>query len=508
MAPAAVNNAMLSDLLQTGKFSDCTIVCQGKEFKLHKIIVCAQSSVIAATLEKASRMRHTRASQSSSLHITSLDLATVECMVDFLYRQDYVINGDALHKARPSGWAGPPNMQVNGSGNRMPATPPPNLSLPQSAMRDILLCHVEVNAIGYHYKLQKLCDRANKYLDTILCSAFPAEIFPDVAIAAFKSSEDAKLHDLMSSFAIKHVHTLVKTPGFEKINTLANFGFSLLRKTVAKLQENENQLVEIQYQGVRDQESIEKLREELSYFKRHASSVSAERELVIKKNTDLALERDNAQRALDEETKQRNLIKQGYSSEKARTASLLSERDSLQQTLETERKNYATLRSERNSLQQQVQNLTAQRNTLTAQQGIAQGEVEALQDKVDDLLDIVENRNWCRNCANPTLPPPPPQPVMAPPEKSSSFLKVIAFFDFLVKLAATGALFGILVILLRISTHLGDIASGELPLVVRISQRYDSTPIGVVVSQSASSGNFLVDVTNGIGNPVHFKVDD
>jgi hypothetical protein len=49
---------MLSELLQTGKFSDCTIVCQGKEFKLHKVVVCAQSPVIAAGLEKASKVCH------------------------------------------------------------------------------------------------------------------------------------------------------------------------------------------------------------------------------------------------------------------------------------------------------------------------------------------------------------------------------------------------------------------------------------------------------------------
>ena len=58
MPPPAVNNGMLSELLQTGKFSDCTIICQGKEFKLHKVVVCAQSPIIAAALEKASKVCH------------------------------------------------------------------------------------------------------------------------------------------------------------------------------------------------------------------------------------------------------------------------------------------------------------------------------------------------------------------------------------------------------------------------------------------------------------------
>ncbi|GAB1318060.1 hypothetical protein MFIFM68171_08270 [Madurella fahalii] len=53
------------------------------------------------------------------------------------------------------------------------------------------------------------------------------------------------------------------------------------------------------------------------------------------------------------------------------------------------------------------------------------------------------------------------------PEKESSFLKIIAFFDFLVKLAALGALFGILVMLTRLNAHLDALASGESSITVQ-----------------------------------------
>ena len=33
----------LAQLLQTGKYSDMTLVCAGKEFKLHKMVVCSVS---------------------------------------------------------------------------------------------------------------------------------------------------------------------------------------------------------------------------------------------------------------------------------------------------------------------------------------------------------------------------------------------------------------------------------------------------------------------------------
>ncbi|KAF4966131.1 hypothetical protein FZEAL_10686 [Fusarium zealandicum] len=125
---------------------------------------------------------------------------------------------------------------------------------------------------------------------------------------------------------------------------------------------------------------------------------------------------------------------------------------------------------------------------------------------------------------NPTLahhqPPPPstthtPPPMAAEKKGSSGFLKVIAFFDLLVKLAATGALFGILVLLMQINKNLKNIASGDEALSVRISQQYSSTPIQVAVSQGVSSGPLMVAMTStsgssilgSYGNPVHFKQD-
>lgn len=37
-------------LMRSGQYSDVTLVCQGKEFKIHKLVVCSQSPVIAAAL--------------------------------------------------------------------------------------------------------------------------------------------------------------------------------------------------------------------------------------------------------------------------------------------------------------------------------------------------------------------------------------------------------------------------------------------------------------------------
>ncbi|RTE79076.1 hypothetical protein BHE90_006411 [Fusarium euwallaceae] len=392
MPPPTASNGMLSGLLQSGKFSDCNIVCQGKEFKLHKVVICAQSPAIAAALEKASK------SQSNSLHIIGFDLATVECMIDFLYHEDYIINGDVLRMANTSKWVPPPNTQVSGS---LPPGPSPPTPPPPAVVRDSLLCHVEVNALGQHYELPKLCDRANKYIEDIISSDdFPTEIFPYLAIAAHKSSEDEKLHDLVFSFAVKHVQILLKTPGFEKVSNLPNFGFKLLQRTATKLQANEDQLVGIQDQKVRDQENIDRLQQDLSGLEERFSAASTEYDLATKKNLELVMERDSARHALDAAVSERDRIRQDYELERTRAATLLSARDSLQNALNTEKQNYAKLWSERATLQQQMTTLTTQHNNIVIQKNTARGEMTALQKKIDGLLDIWDNRNYCRNCGN------------------------------------------------------------------------------------------------------------
>jgi hypothetical protein len=38
-------------LMHSGQFSDLTLVCQGQEFKIHKLVACPQSPVFAAAVK-------------------------------------------------------------------------------------------------------------------------------------------------------------------------------------------------------------------------------------------------------------------------------------------------------------------------------------------------------------------------------------------------------------------------------------------------------------------------
>jgi hypothetical protein len=41
----------ISQLLHSPEYSDLTLQCQGREFKVHKVVVCTQSRVLAAAVQ-------------------------------------------------------------------------------------------------------------------------------------------------------------------------------------------------------------------------------------------------------------------------------------------------------------------------------------------------------------------------------------------------------------------------------------------------------------------------
>lgn len=77
----------------------------------------------------------------------------------------------------------------------------------------------------------------------------------------------------------------------------------------------------------------------------------------------------------------------------------------------------------------------------------------------------------------------------------------MAFLDLVVKLAATGALFGILVLLLQLNGKFDKVLDGTEALRIRLS---DANPLRIV---PAYSSQFEVQMTNNQNNPVWFKAD-
>ncbi len=77
--------ALASDLFSSGRYSDLTIKCQGRVFKVHRAIVCLQSKPLAAAIEGGFKVGspNARAFQPSLnpevSRVTSIDLRPYLC---------------------------------------------------------------------------------------------------------------------------------------------------------------------------------------------------------------------------------------------------------------------------------------------------------------------------------------------------------------------------------------------------------------------------------------------
>lgn len=56
MFPQLIESDFMKTLYLTGRYSDLTILCDGKEFAVHKDIVCTQSNCLRQLLEAQRRV--------------------------------------------------------------------------------------------------------------------------------------------------------------------------------------------------------------------------------------------------------------------------------------------------------------------------------------------------------------------------------------------------------------------------------------------------------------------
>ena len=57
MARSAPGMAGFRNLSHSEEYSDLTLICQGRQFKVHKVVVCTQSPVLAAAVRGPFRVR-------------------------------------------------------------------------------------------------------------------------------------------------------------------------------------------------------------------------------------------------------------------------------------------------------------------------------------------------------------------------------------------------------------------------------------------------------------------
>jgi len=225
----------LAQLLNSEKYSDLKLVCQGSEFKVHKAIVCTQSPVLAAASNGSFQEAAT-----NTIYIDEFDAGTVKRMVVFMYGEDY---DDNTKEGGLESVFEPENAEVgifnlfnqDGEDSLLPTSTPfnplPPTTLPMTT--EILLRHIKVNAIADYYDIPQLKQLADTKIQNILETNWSANNFPDVVEEAFRSTSDTALHKIITSTAAAHIEELVEHEDFATLTVMSDFALGILRNLIA-----------------------------------------------------------------------------------------------------------------------------------------------------------------------------------------------------------------------------------------------------------------------------------
>ncbi|CAI6085967.1 unnamed protein product [Clonostachys chloroleuca] len=210
----------LSRVVGSGEYSDMKLVCQGCEFKVHKVVVCTQSPVLAKAIQGVFQE-----SRTGIINIENFEPSTVSRMVEFLYTGDY---GGLLF----------PHTEASRSDE-----------IKKPALNDItasgmMLQHVQVNAIADYYNIERLSELSRSKFQQACQATWDAQSFMDATNGALDLSGDGALHEVIATEAAKNIHTLLEIDHFAGI--IGDFGTRVLRNCIKKAEVDRYKVIQLQ----------------------------------------------------------------------------------------------------------------------------------------------------------------------------------------------------------------------------------------------------------------------
>ncbi|KAF4965135.1 hypothetical protein FSARC_7002 [Fusarium sarcochroum] len=209
------SSSALPDLVESGDYSDFTLTCEGQDFKLHQILVCPKSPVMAKALKG-----NFREATSRVLRVEQFDVATVRRMIIFIYTGDYSLEPTCKEPNTPS-------------------DPPKESSVVISSTKedDIpteLLCHLRMNSIGDYYDIQGLVEYANAKMQPLLQNS-QTESLPQLVQEVSDSTGDTVLHSIVASLVASHIEDVVDLPAFSQIKPRGSIMITILNACASRV---------------------------------------------------------------------------------------------------------------------------------------------------------------------------------------------------------------------------------------------------------------------------------
>ncbi|KAJ6785135.1 hypothetical protein PWT90_08155 [Aphanocladium album] len=195
----------LAELLDSGRYSDLTIICHEQQFKVHKAVVCAQSDVIAKPFELGTEYSET---QVNSFTVKGFHVDTVKRFLQFLYRGEYDTASLSAHE----------NHEIHVSteeGNDHPAN---DSSTSLQTYQTLLLQHIKA-LLANRWSVEVFVAVAERISDKTACTAF---------------------RDMMATVAAEHIIELTQHDRFDELDVAGPFSCGVIKAVAAKLEEAEN----------------------------------------------------------------------------------------------------------------------------------------------------------------------------------------------------------------------------------------------------------------------------
>lgn len=208
-----------ADLLSSGKYSDLTIKCGDRSFKVHKAVVCPKSPVIAAECDQDVKEK-----TSGVIDHTVYDADTVFRMLQFLYTKTYSVTEPGSNEDnRP-----PPGTSAatpSGDNQNAPSQENPDQAIAEHAMTAAefiaeLVAHAHVYGIADYYAINDLQSMAELRFREVTGKEWPAaaaDDFTDVVEEVCKvtnTSETTGLRTALRILVVDHADILSNNDRF------------------------------------------------------------------------------------------------------------------------------------------------------------------------------------------------------------------------------------------------------------------------------------------------------
>ena len=196
--PSHIDN--LRKLWANPKYSDLTVECQGRRFKVHKAIVCQASGFFRASEDSGMREH-----QMGVVQLRDFDYHTIERALSYVYTQDYTVKGEEALKRERSANAPEKTeddlslnhdkrVECNESDEMTGANDEDKVGVndeDEVGVNEVLLAHVNVCVAAHFLQIPDLATFAVSRFKTAATYGFEIDGLLDLMIAVGKSPNES-----------------------------------------------------------------------------------------------------------------------------------------------------------------------------------------------------------------------------------------------------------------------------------------------------------------------------